>query len=319
MSTVTEILGAFYPDVNEPIWLRTFDAKHIPTPLKGFPQNIQTTRQELQADAALQQRLKDLNERQGIYFVVNSGGTHDKDISRINAIFCEMDDKSLQEQHDIFDNHSPWRPSIRIQTKKSVHAYWLLAEEITTQDFLDLQQGLIQFYRSDTSIKNLSRVMRVPYFNHVSYDGLYQYQRITCHTFLPDLRYSLKELREGFPYVAPKKVVYGHPERQNGTLETLDDVKAELRARIMELPSWTTSGKWGCANGVCHNGEGDTGLRVDLASGTVTCWSNCSLKEILAAFGLELPSARRFDYVPRREQKSTLYEWYQQRKRGGEK
>ena len=313
--TITEFLQQFYPDPSEAVWLRSFDAKGLPKGVHGIPRNYQTTVEQIGTDKAFQDRLKQINQEQGIYFVVNAGGTTDAEITRVNAIFCEIDDKPIIEQHDIFDNKSPWSPSIRIETRKSVHAYWLLSEPITTTDFLTLQQGLIKFYDSDKSIKNLSRVMRVPLFNHVRWEnGAYQYQRINCHTFRPDFRYSLAELREGFPFTPPKKVVpvFTAP---SGRIETLEDVKAELRHRIMATDSWKAHGKWGSANGKCHNGEGDTGLRIDLASGAVTCWSECSLKQILEAFGLELPQSRKFDYVQRPEQRSELYHWYQRERK----
>ena len=305
---LTEWLGNFFPDEAEPIWLRSFDAKNAP---KGHPQMIETCRAELVADKHLQQRLREINKTQGIYFVVNSGGNKDADINRINAVFCEIDDKPIQEQHDIFDYQSPWSPSLRVETKHSVHAYWLLSEPISVENFREIQQGLIKFYQSDRSIKNPSRVMRVPMFNYVGYDEGYTYQPITSHTYRPELRYSLAELREGFPYNPPQQHIARY---QKTSLDTLESVKAELRARIMQLPSWSVSGKWGCANGVCHNGKGDTGLRVDLASGAVTCWSECSLQQILSAFGLELPRKMNAQYIPRRPQTSALYQWLQQTK-----
>ncbi len=309
--SITKFLEQFYPDPAEPIWLRTFDAKHIPKGNAGIPQKIETCLEELRTSTQLQVKLKEINRRQGIYFVVNSGGSRDEDISRVNAIFCEMDDKPLIDQHDIFDNQSPWYPSIRVETKKSVHSYWLLSESITNENFLELQQGLIAFYKSDKSIKNLSRVMRVPFFNHVDFSGGYQYQQVKLHTFRPELRYSLAELREGFPHTPPPRYVEKW-EKPSGRIETLDDVKAELRRRIMATDSWKAHGKWGSANGRCHDGEGDTGLRIDLASGAVTCWSQCTLKQILEAFGLELPQNRKFEYIPRREQTSDLYRWYKE-------
>mgnify|MGYP000479297281 CR=1 FL=1 len=304
---ITEWLGHFFPDENETIWLRSFDPKGLPPELKGFPQTIRTSRHQLATDKALQLKLKTINRTQGIYFVVNSGGNSDADINRINAIFCEIDDKPITEQHDILDYQSPWSPSIRVETKHSVHAYWLLSEPISLEAFKELQQGLIAFYHSDRSIKNLSRVMRVPMFNYVHYDNGYHYQPTTVHTYRHDLRYSLAELREGFPFSPPPKHVEKY--RSLPTADSLESVKAELRARIMQLPSWSVSGKWGSANGVCHNGKGDTGLRVDLASGAVTCWSECSLEQILHAFGLEMPHKNRFEYVPKPVQKSELYKW----------
>jgi len=312
MNSVTEFLSAFYPDETEPIWFRTFDSKHIPKDLIGFPQNIETSRKQLATDRALQERLREINRTQGIYFVVNAGGKKDADITRINAIYCEIDDRPIIEQHDFFDNQSAWMPSIRIETRKSVHAYWLLSEPVTVAEFENLQHGLIQFHRSDKSIHNPSRVMRVPFFNHVHFENGYQYQKIACHTWRTDLRYTLAELQQGFPYTKPKPQVYDF--KPSGRMETLDDVKAELRRRIMETPSWKSHGKWGSANAKCHNGEGDTGIRIDLASGAVTCWSECTLKQILEAYGLELPQSRKWEYQPRRQQTSELYQWYQAQK-----
>lgn len=138
---LTELLGNFFPDEDDAIWLRSFDPKHLPPELKGHPHVIETSRRQLATDRSLQMRLKDINKTQGIYFVVNSGGNTDASINRINAIFCEMDDKPIRQQHDIFDYESPWSPSIRIETKNSVHAYWLLAEPVSVDTFKELQQG----------------------------------------------------------------------------------------------------------------------------------------------------------------------------------
>jgi len=311
--SITDFLQIFFPDEAEPIWLRSFDSKGLPSGVFGYPQKVETCIAELRTNKTLQKRLRTINQKQGLYFVVNAGGNEDKDITRINAVYCEIDDllpdpkESIVAQHLLYDA-CPLQPSIRVETKKSVHAYWLLRELITTENFLHLQQGLIKYFNSDTSIKNLSRVMRVPFFDHVQWDGGYQYQKITIHTCDRDARYSLDELQKQFPYTPPKKAVYRPPTEP---LETLESVKAECRARIMQMDSWTSHGKWGCANGVCHNGKGKTGLRVDLASGAITCHSNCSLKTILAAFGLEIPRKdnRKFEYVSRPKQASQLAQW----------
>lgn len=308
--TITEALGMFFPDEAEPIWLRSFAPKGLPPEIQSYPQVIETCRAEMRLDKTLQMRLKKINETQGLYFVVNAGGNKDADINRINAVFCEIDDRPIQRQHDIYEYESPWMPSMRVVTKNSVHAYWLLEEPISVQDFTQIQHGLIQYYKSDASIKNPSRVMRVPYFNYVWYENGFQYQPITIHHWSHH-RYSLAELKEAFPYTPPPKPTF---TIRSG--DSLEQVKAELRARVMQLPSWKSHGKWGSAKGICHDGQGDTGLRVDLASGAVTCWSNCSLQRILNAFGLELPSKDRGDwqYVPKRHQTSDLHRWYQQRK-----
>ena len=80
---------------------------------------------ELAKNFALQERLRRLNVNRGLYFVVNSGGDVDKSITRFNAFFVEIDDRGIDEQHALYDK-APIQPSIRVETKKSVHCYWLI-------------------------------------------------------------------------------------------------------------------------------------------------------------------------------------------------
>jgi len=318
MKSISEFLSVFYPDEHEPVCLRTFDAKKVPDHLRGYADKFEVSRDQLQHDRVLQQKLKQINQTQGIYFVVNAGGQHDKNIKRINAVFCEMDDReTIIEQHDCYDM-APWTPSIQIVTKKSVHAYYLLEESLPVDQFMDFQKGLIGYFKSDSAIKNLSRVMRLPYFNHVSYDDGYIYHPITFHSWRPDFRYTLAELREAFPVVhQPKKPTQTFEAMYS--LDTWKGVYTELRRRMSEQPTYTIDcHEWASCNGICHNGEGSTGLRVNLISGIVSCWSECGLETILNAFGLRMPQEKKgnFQYIQAPEQKSELHKWLQEKKNG---
>ncbi len=161
--SITEFLMPFFPDESEPLYLFGYSPKETPENLKGKPNRIETCRAELKTDAALQKRLRGINKTQGVYFVVNAGGTLKPEINRINAVFCEIDDLPIIEQHDVFDN-APYPPSIRVETRKSVHAYWLLEHDISIDDFIFIQRGLIEYFKSDKAIKNQNRVMRLPFF-----------------------------------------------------------------------------------------------------------------------------------------------------------
>ena len=73
---------------------------------------------------AVESTLKEHNQKNhGIFFVVNSGGQTDDSITRINAQFVEMDDKTFEEQQALIDAF-PLPPSMVIQTRKSLHTYW---------------------------------------------------------------------------------------------------------------------------------------------------------------------------------------------------
>ena len=61
----------------------------------------------------------------GIFFVVNSGGNSDRKINKINAQFFECDTLSLEEQLENISKF-PLEPSIIVQTKKSLHVYFLI-------------------------------------------------------------------------------------------------------------------------------------------------------------------------------------------------
>lgn len=119
--SLDDFLKAFYPDSKETIRLRTIQAKSAP---KGTtpPLNWESSRAELTAEES-QCLTCELNKQNGIYFLVNAGGHEDKDITRVNAFFMESDEGSLNEQHAKLDS-SPLETSIRVETKKSVHAYW---------------------------------------------------------------------------------------------------------------------------------------------------------------------------------------------------
>ena len=77
---------------------------------------------------AVESTLKEHNQKNhGIFFVVNSGGQTDDSITRINAQFVEMDDKTFEEQQTLIDAF-PLPPSMVIRTRKSLHTYWFVKE-----------------------------------------------------------------------------------------------------------------------------------------------------------------------------------------------
>lgn len=307
---ISKLLAPFYPDENAPIWLRTFDAKGLPKELTKRVVQLKTSRNELANDTTVQVKLTAINQQQGIYFVVNPGGNSDEEITSSHVVFCEMDDRPLAEQHRIMDEFI-FPPSIRFETRKSVHCYWLLKDDITPEKFTAIQERLILQFASDKSLHNPSRVMRVPLYNHVHYqDGEFIYKPIAVHTFEPRQKYSSADIESALPQLqrAVKKVW------SPLSLDDREGVMVELRHRIMQTPEYRSHGEWGCTKGICHNGEGNNGLRINLASGIVSCWTGCKLKEIASAFNLQFPEKGLIGYAPKRKQTSELYQFLQDSK-----
>ena len=139
----------------------------------------------------------------GIYFVVNGGG---KTIAQIKksgccrAQFMEIDDQSFEDQIAVIEQ-CELQPSIIVQTKKSLHAYWLL-ENGDINRFRGIQERLIHKYGSDPHVKDEARVMRLPGFYHSKNPD--HRVMVKLLRFCPDLKYTQDQLEAVFP-PAPKK------------------------------------------------------------------------------------------------------------------
>ena len=198
---LNEFLEAFFQDENEPIYFRAFKPKDAPDTGSNFAKSIVFTRRQLLENENLIE-LRRLNHLRGIYFVVNAGGNTDAEITRFNAVFVENDNLPIEEQDRALDK-CPVLPSVRVETKRSVHAYWLLNENCTEAVWRDLQERLIAFFDGDKANKNPSRVMRLPLFQYLTYNeqaaGSYDCQLVKITHFDSEMRYSIGELQKTFP------------------------------------------------------------------------------------------------------------------------
>lgn len=167
----------------------------------------------------------------GIFFVVNSGGNSDRKINKINAQFFECDTLSLEEQLENISKF-PLEPSIIVQTKKSLHVYFLIKNG-KMEKFRDIQKKLAKHFNGDGSCINESRVMRVPGFYHCKEEPV----RVKCIKFNPNLFYTQEDLERELSYIESEFIVnddnYIRKEETNkagmnlsrGNLERLDHTR----------------------------------------------------------------------------------------------
>jgi hypothetical protein len=205
--TLDAFFAAFFPDRDEEIYLRAFKPREAPDALDNRTVKLSVTRARL-GDIQFQQHLKALNSTRGLYFVVNAGGNKDKDIIRFNAWFFERDDVSIAEQHKSLAR-APLTPSIRIETRKSVHAYWLIEGDCAAHTWREIQRQLIADFHGDRANKNPSRVMRVPYFDHLYYErgrGCVERKRVELVSFNPTRRYTVEKMLAAFPHTDQSKL-----------------------------------------------------------------------------------------------------------------
>jgi hypothetical protein len=254
MVKTSEVLAAFR-EYNEPLHFRAFKPKKAADTAENRPQMWTTTLFDLSQNSALQKELRTKNQHCGIYFVVNAGGDTDASITRYTAWFVENDSLTIEDQHKKLDA-SPLLPSIRNETKKSVHAFWLVGGDCSKDQWIDVQSSrLIPFFNGDPKIKNPARVMRVPGFDHLHLNGNgLEKKKVTVHTFEPSRRYTLAQMLEAFPAPPPENVAHGEQALTSGPFEYHEDRHAELCQRIMSRGKRNSKGKWD-ARAICHGGK----------------------------------------------------------------
>jgi hypothetical protein len=291
--SLDDFLAAFYPNAEETIRIRIFEARGAPK-IPKMKHNYEAYREEGIPDESSHASLRELNNLHGVYFIVNAGGHEDKDITRYTAFFAECDDGSLIEQHAKLDA-SPIASSIRVETKKSVHAYWLIEGDCDEQQWRDVQARLIAYFGSDPTIKNPSRAMRLPCFNHVTYNGVndYSYKLVEVVQFAPSKRYTVEKMLSAFPALAQEKEE-SLTEALRSSVTSSESFVAwqglheETKRRLLSMRPLTkdSNGEWGHVKGICHDGKGDTGIYVNLNGGGYGCHKGCEPADIRRALGL---------------------------------
>jgi Protein of unknown function (DUF3987) len=300
--SIDKFLSAFFPDENELIYFRAFKPKNTPDNELNHARIISYTRGQLK-DLETVLRLHKINNHCGVYFTPNAGGSCDKDIIRFNAVFVENDSLPLEQQHQLLDS-CPIPPSIRVETKRSIHGYWLLKEGCTTEEWCSFQKLLIDYFDGDKAIKNPSRVMRLPFMAHLYYNEEtreIEKQKVTIHTFEDERRYSIAELRDAFGVtekVTRKDNILlngNHLLKESYTFEFHEDRHSELIRLITQKAKPNSQGNFDmkCP---AHKGKGETSLVYFPSSDAVICNAKCSYFDILGAFGLptnQLPSREK--------------------------
>ncbi len=113
-------------------------------------------------------------QQSGMYpgLVVNPGGNAARDIEFARAIYFECDELPKEDQWGITEKYGLPAPTFVVETRKSLHQYYVLTDLIPIEEWLKLQHSLVALIEeSDNVIKDPSRVLRCPGFFHLQ-DGL---------------------------------------------------------------------------------------------------------------------------------------------------
>ncbi len=158
--------------------------------------------------------------RQGrdVFMVVGNGGHCDQDIHSCPALFFEHDDRPKEWQVGAWHELGLPEPSLQVDTQgKSIHSYFVLSEPVRPDRWRDLQRRLLDFADADRSLKNPSRIMRLPGCLRRQPRGKARRVEIINNT---GLRYSAEQLDELLPELPPEPP--RSQRRSGGTGRRLD-------------------------------------------------------------------------------------------------
>ncbi|WP_228025311.1 hypothetical protein [cf. Phormidesmis sp. LEGE 11477] len=254
-------------------------------------------------------KLLELNqEGRGIYFVVNPGGEHDSKILEARSVFWECDDKNKAEQ--IEQAQTSGLPlGAMVETYKSVHCYSPLSLPVTElNEWKKLQERVIQMMDGDAAIRNSSRLMRLPGFDHVrvgekgTSDERLLFSPVALRHLDKAARCSVELIEAKLPQWDKERWGKEAKSRAAGREVTgqaiaptpAADNPWDIRnfSQYLDGDRYSQNG-WLKVQCPHHGGEGHSGdsLGVNEATGQFTCYGGCDTKDVYRA-ARELATSR---------------------------
>ena len=147
--------------------------------------------------AFLRDVLSPLNKQgAGVYVSVSETdgrGRKSEHVVRIRAWFVDYDEGEKEEFLNKLRS-SPLPPSIVVETRRGVHAYWLADEGASVSNFARIQAGLIRAFNGDPKAKDVARVLRMPGFYHCKEDPF-----LVRIVYASEVRYYEEEMDRAYP------------------------------------------------------------------------------------------------------------------------
>jgi hypothetical protein len=149
-------------------------------------------------------------QREGlnVYVVINDGGQSDQSISSCRALFCEWDNREKDWQLTAWQELGLPEPTLQVDSGgRSIHSYWVFEEPIEPSCWRDLQARLLAHTGSDLTLKNPSRVMRLPGCYYLKAPQDVQPPVMTEIVSEAGVRYTAEQLEQVLPPLVEGKAV----------------------------------------------------------------------------------------------------------------
>lgn len=169
----------------------------------------------------------------GIYFVINGDGHKDEDVQLCRAVFIEHDNLEIALQRDLWQTLSLPEPTFQVQTRKSVHSYWVFEKPIPVQEWKQLQTDLLTYTSADPVIKNPSRVMRLAGAWHIKPGE----KPLRCNIISESgIRYTYEELRSCVPVQQHPKFIQPQVEAVQSVAQASPQEQQYTRYQDISVP-----------------------------------------------------------------------------------
>ena len=169
----------------------------------------------------------------GLYFNVGNGGTCKAEITSVPALWVEWDDKPKPIQISLWKELGLPKPSLQIDTAgKSIHNYWVFGQPIRPDRWEPIQARLLDHADADRSVKDCSRVMRLP--GVLRRDARGRCQRTSIVTMNSN-RYRPEDIEACLPPVPPppkSRLPYCPRGRNHLQLDRVLDALSHIPRRV---------------------------------------------------------------------------------------
>lgn len=174
------------------------------------------------------------NNGAGVFVTINkienSRKREAKSVSKIRAVFADKDDGDF--------NSFPILPTMVVQTKNGQHAYWV-TNEVSRDNFTDLQKSIINTLKTDPQIHDLPRVMRLPGFYHrKNPNEIFYVKTLTKNNHI----YLFNELTSAFPKIETKILsVNALKGTHDEIIRYLDRLEGAIQGEAGDLKTFQTA------------------------------------------------------------------------------
>ena len=174
-----------------------------------------------------------VNDGFGLYFNVGNGGVSKNEIHSVPAVWAEWDDKPKPIQISLWKELGLPKPSLQIDTAgKSIQNYWVFGQPVRPDRWEPIQARLLDHADADRSVKDCSRVMRLP--GVLRRDARGRCQRTSIVTMNSN-RYRPEDIEACLPPVPPpqkSRLPYRPAGRNPLQLDRVLDALSHIPQRV---------------------------------------------------------------------------------------